>query len=495
MAINIPPGAVGGGLLGAVGPALAEGIRMFFEGRAAREEEEQQRAEEARKKALDDMAMLIQLHGPDVVNQPQFKNLYRQLFGREWPTVEEVIPAVTRKKKVQVGTRVMPTTTYQQMLKQGSSPAELRGIPAAKFFPIYKDVEEVITPEQRRIVPAPLGGTPLYDPTAAEMGLPLPGSLSRLRLSQLKTLGFDIDTIIKEIFKTQDPAKLDTYIAQVTAKFLQDPKSLTPQDWALLQATVLKTKPTTMNEQIMQKIVASGGDLSKLTPGERWYYENHILPSMYGHDYKKYVMWKAATKGLSSLNGVELEIALSELTKEKKDDYTLSDLKVDIALGRVPVEKLTPEGKKLLGLEPGTPKVDATLYRWFQQKYHEAKANQEAFIEKYRDMARKGLNTFDPAEVKKVENEIFRWSAAVRVYRQGLERLESMMQGQQPSAPAGGGQAAGGTTKGTTVTYTPPDPAQYPNAVISVTVRGKTTQHRSVYRNGKWVWEPPLPKP
>lgn len=493
MAINIPPGAVGGGLLGAVGPALAEGIRLFFEGRAAREEEQRRRAEEARKRAIDDMAQLVQLHGPDVVNLPQFRDLYRQVFGREWPMVEQVIPAVTQKKKVQVGTKVMPTTTYMQQIKEGSTPSELRGIPAAKFFPVYGEVEEVVTPERREMVPAPLGGTPLYDPTAAEMGLPLPGSLSRLRLSQLKTLGFDIDTIIKEIFKTQDPAKLDDLTAQVTAKFLQDPKSLTPQDWALLQATVLKPKPTTLNEEILQKVIASGGDLSKLSPGERWYYENHILPSMYGHDYKKYVLWKATTKGLGSLNGVELEIALSELAKDKKDDYTLSDLKVDIALGRVPIEKITPEGRKLLGLEPGTPKADTSLYRWFQQKYNEAKANRDAAIAKYRNMIAQGRKHDDP-EVQKVQDEIFRWSAATRVYRQGLERLESTMQG-QPAAPTTPGGQPAAQAGATMVMYTPPDPAQYPNAVISVTVRGKTTQHRSVYRNGKWVWEPPLPQP
>src|SRR5438132_4662965 len=160
MGISIPAGAFGPDPVGIgleVGSNVYKGMR---EGETATWQQQQKFDEVGHTQAIQDMANLVEIHGPDAVNQPDFQAAYQRAHKAQYPTIE------------QPGAPGQPSTR----------------------------------------VPAPLGGVD-NSPTLASLGIQDP-QLGNLTTRQAKTMGIDVSKLILDRNKPLTQSEYETQLIQ-----------------------------------------------------------------------------------------------------------------------------------------------------------------------------------------------------------------------------------------------------------------------------------------
>lgn len=141
--IVVPAGAMGGGtdFASIAFPAVAKGLAGLTAGLKEKEAV-------GRERAMQDLATLIQLHGPEAVNRPEFGSLYEKMFGRPWPTQEV---DVTEFEEQPVEAEIGIQRPEEGGLTQFLAPAGVQKV---------KVGERQVPITRREERPVPLGGLP-----------------------------------------------------------------------------------------------------------------------------------------------------------------------------------------------------------------------------------------------------------------------------------------------------------------------------------------------
>ncbi len=323
--ISVAPGTFAGGtrMMDIAMPIIAQSLQGMFAGKKDLEET-------TRKRSLEDLATLVQLHGADAVNQPQFNDLYKSIFGKDWPTEDVEIPAVTEKTTTQeqIGTRVMPRTSPDEALtpyerqRRGEQMFGSEAPYGYKAYPVYGGVEKEVEvkPAQTIKRPAPFGGMQ-KDPTLGEMGLPVPQGFGNLRVSQAKALGLDLD---KLIFADTNRDKVE---GALLAKFASG-QQMNQQEMAIVAHLVSKD-PTTFDSFVIQEIYKAQGDISKLPPYLQQYVQNKVEGENRNNTVEQ-IRAKVAKGGIGGLTDGEFQIYMDEIAKpaDRGKKQTIEDMKV-----------------------------------------------------------------------------------------------------------------------------------------------------------------------
>lgn len=329
MGINVPAGAITNqyGPLNLAAGAISDLITN-----------EEQRQENKRQKALKDLAMLVELHGPGAVNQPGFNDAYKLLFKRDWPTETVEIPAVTEEvtTKERIGKRVMPRTsrpedmTALESQRRGERGQSLYG---EKEYPIYGDVTKTIEKEPARSMtrPAPLGGA-ASDPTLGELGLPVPKTYTHLRVSQAKALGLNIDKLL-----FPDPPTREKIMGAIIYKMWKG-EQLNPQDQAVLDYTANKDTINSVEEYAVREMIRLGGGqkgYDALPPYLKSVIDNKVQAGNKA-DTIEAIRVKIARTGIKSLTPGEFQLYMDEIHKRPPagSEYSFEDMKRDLVLQR-----------------------------------------------------------------------------------------------------------------------------------------------------------------
>jgi hypothetical protein len=284
-----------------IGSDVLAGI---FKGQRAGEEETYKRTQVEHQQAIHDMATMIEIHGNDVVNMPEFRSLYTKAFKAQYPMVsrtrkEQITPETTEQVQVpgtppiaEPGRATTPleATTAQPTVTQVTRPAT------------YRDVTEQ--------VPTPLGGK-FTDPTLGELMPGVRGDLANIRLSSAKALGMKwsdvmgrpdlnyeqvrgqmLSKIMNGELDPNNPAVQlafgldkspinDAYRALMQAGSMEALQQQNPGAYSILQYTKAQHQKTAQ-ETSLEAYSAAGGDMSKLDTAQRAFVENFFHQGLLG---------------------------------------------------------------------------------------------------------------------------------------------------------------------------------------------------------------------
>lgn len=285
MAIQIPAGAFRTSPLALGASVFAQALAGALTGKREREETEYERRirqqqldlqersfqsqlEEAeRRNAYQQLKTLVELHGKDVVDTPQFQSLYEKITGRPYPTYDEE-----------------ETVT----VSPGTSPREEGGEVVPGTPPV---VEKRI-----KKVPLPLGGRQTPPPTLGQLGIVEPGHpLANLTTAMAKEVGIDLDKLIFPTPKTE---------AQVMGQLLLDAVEgrLTPEKIRAIQLfrELQSSGPQTMEGLAVRLLERVGYDVSKLPPFMQEYIKSSIQAKKQ-ESVEQEILRQIAEKGYNSL--------------------------------------------------------------------------------------------------------------------------------------------------------------------------------------------------
>jgi len=275
--IRVAPGTFAGGtrFMDIAMPMAAQALAGIFQGKRLGEQEtyeRQQKAEEIkrqqdalrRQQAVSSIAQLIDIHGPDAVNMPEFKEYYKQVFGRDYPTVPEMQEeVVTPAQPGRPGTpsQVVPIPSITSPAERGPGGAQRPEAPSEVVIP-----GERPTPPTRAVtrqvptgrqVPTPMGGRDAQwlQMTPRQLGMEglVPPQLLDAPIRVLKTMGYDIDSAFKgakaassdsvvaeALLALQEGRATPGHMAVLSLKYGGEGAAKTPQAWAIQQLNAVE---------------------------------------------------------------------------------------------------------------------------------------------------------------------------------------------------------------------------------------------------------------
>jgi len=465
--IRIAPGTFAGGtrFMDIAVPMAAQALAGMFQGKRLGEQEtyeRQQKAEEIkrqqdalqRKQAVDSLAALIEIHGPDAVKMPEFQSNYKQVFGRDYPTVpimetQEVSPAVPGTPEVPAQDVYIPSVTSPAEMGPGGVRRGTLGGPQTVTIPGQEAVpgKPAVTREvQTGTRPVPLGGATQRGPTLGSLGLFPPGHpMSQLSIPEAKAIGLDVDKLLfpTAVTKEQAIGRLITKAAQGQA---------TPQELAVLDMVIGSPdqQPRTMQELMVQQLRAVNYDVSRLPPPlqqewQRMQEQGNKDNTIEG------IRTKIAKYGLASLTEGERTLYYESIARSP-DKYSWEDYKLDIVQGRMPMPTDPDARRVLLGRDPAAGGVSDTEVR--QARFKAAAAEAEfarikAEVTQGYMQARPGTPLMT-ATWKETLRKLDAAAANARYWREYATQFGA------PTGPAGSSIPSGGPTAGP-VSNTQPD--------------------------------------